>query len=92
MHHAEEVLDVVLPANHSTAEVMQPSKKSLHSPTPTIAPQGTATLSRFLARAAMRPDHLDAIAVGQISIQAVTVRRALSPINRVGRVSRRLRR
>jgi hypothetical protein len=64
---------VVLPADHQPTEVMKPSKKSLHSPTPAVAPQGTAILSRLPALSAMRSDHRDAIALGQISIQAVAV-------------------
>src|SRR6266849_3838000 len=52
---------------------MEPSKESFHSPTPAVAPQGTAVLSRFAALSAMRGDQLDAIALGQIAIQAVAV-------------------
>jgi hypothetical protein len=64
---------VVLPADHQPTEVMKPSKKSLHSPTPAVAPQRTAILSRLPAFSAMWSDHRDAIALGQISIQAVAV-------------------
>jgi hypothetical protein len=31
MQHAEEVLDVVLPADYQSTKVMQPSKESFHS-------------------------------------------------------------
>ena len=72
-HHAEEVLDVVLPADHQSTKVMQPSKESFHSPTPAVPPQRATVLCGFAALSAMRCDHLDAIALGQISIQAVTV-------------------
>ena len=69
--------------------MMKPSKKSFHSPASAVAPQRTTILSRLPTLSAMRCDHLDAIAVGQSSIQAVTVV-GLSPINRTGRVSRKL--
>jgi hypothetical protein len=32
-NHAEEILDVVLPADHQPAKVMEPSEKSLDSST-----------------------------------------------------------
>jgi hypothetical protein len=64
---------VVLPADHQPTEVMKPSNKSLHSPPPAVAPQGTAILSRLPALPAMWSDHRDAIALGQISIPAVAV-------------------
>jgi hypothetical protein len=38
-HHAEEILDVVLPADDQAAKMVQPSKESFHSPTPAVAPQ-----------------------------------------------------
>ena len=64
---------MVLPADHQPTEVMKPSKKSLHSPAPAVAPQGTAILSRLPALPAMWSDHRDAIALGQISTPAVAV-------------------
>lgn len=64
---------MVLPADDQPPEVMEPSKKSFHSPAPTVSPQWTAILSGFPALTAMRCDHLDAIAVDQISVQAVAV-------------------
>ena len=64
---------MVLPADHQPTKVMEPGKKSFHSPTPAVAPQGTAILSVHPALTVMRCDHLDAIAVSQISVQAVAV-------------------
>jgi len=64
---------VVLPADDQPAKVMKPGKKSFHAPTSTVAPQGTAILSGLSALTAMRCDHLDAITVIQISVQAVAV-------------------
>ena len=72
-HHAEEVLDVVLPTDDQPTKVMQPGKESFHSPTPAVPPQRATVLCGFAALSAMGCDHLDAIALGQISIQAVTV-------------------
>src|SRR4029077_16855228 len=72
-NHAEEVLDVVLPADHQPTKIMQPGKQPFHSPTSAVAAQRTTILLRRLALSTMRCDHLDAIALGQISIQAVTV-------------------
>lgn len=72
-HHAEEVLDVIFPSNDQPTKVMEPSKKSFHSPAFAVTPQGAAVLRRCTALPAMRCDHLDAISVGQISVQAVAV-------------------
>jgi hypothetical protein len=67
-NHAEEVLDVVLPANHEPPKLMEPSEKSFHSPTSAITSQTTTILRRHPAPCAMGRDHLDAVALGQISI------------------------
>jgi hypothetical protein len=48
-HYAEEVLDVVLPADDQPTKVMQPGKESFHSPTPAVTPQRTATRCGFAA-------------------------------------------
>jgi hypothetical protein len=69
-HHTEEVLDVVLPADDQPAKVMQPSKEPLYTPTPSVAPQRATVLCGFPALSAMGCDHLDAIALGQIAVQA----------------------
>jgi hypothetical protein len=72
-HHAEEVLDVVLPTDDQPTKVMQPGKESFHSPTPTVTPQLTAILRGFPALPAMGSNHLNAIALGQVAVQTVTV-------------------
>jgi hypothetical protein len=64
---------VVLRADQQPTEVMKPSEKSFCSPTSAVAAQRTTVLRRHRAITAMRRDHLDAIALRQISIQAVTV-------------------
>src|SRR5215468_10154806 len=52
---------------------MKPSEESFYSPTSSVATQGTTVLGRGAASTAMRCDHLNAIALHQVSIQAVTV-------------------
>jgi hypothetical protein len=37
--HAEEVLDMILPAGHQPANVMEPSEKPLHPPTSAVTAQ-----------------------------------------------------
>ena len=64
---------MVLPADHQPTKMMEPSKKPFHSPTPAVAPQGTAILRRRPALSAMGCDHLDAVTLGQVPIQTVTV-------------------
>jgi hypothetical protein len=53
--------------------MMEPSEKSLNSPTSAVATKRAAVLGRFSAHSAMRSDHLDTVSLGQIPIQAVTV-------------------
>jgi hypothetical protein len=69
--HAEEVLDVVLPANHQPTNMVKPSEKAFHSP---MAEEHRATVLcwRWVV-SAMRYDHLDAETLGQIAIRAVAV-------------------
>jgi hypothetical protein len=43
-HHAEEVLEVVLPTDDQPTKVMQPGKESFHSPTPAVAAQRATVL------------------------------------------------
>jgi hypothetical protein len=71
--HAEEVLDMLLPTGHQPAKVMEPSEKSLDSPTSPVATQRATILRRCSPHSTMRCDPIDAITLGQISIQPVTV-------------------
>ncbi len=64
---------MVLPAGHQPAKVMEPSEKSLDSPTSAVAAKRATILRRCSPLSTMRCDHFDAITLGQISIQAVTV-------------------
>ncbi len=52
--HAEEVLDVVFPADDKARKVMQPGKESFHSPTPAVTPQRTAPLFAHVKEASMK--------------------------------------
>jgi hypothetical protein len=72
-HHAEEVLDVVLPADHEPTKMMQPREKSFHSPASAIATQWTPVLRWRSPLSAMRCDHFDPVALGQIAVQPITV-------------------
>ena len=53
--------------------MMDPGKQSFDSPTSAVAAQRTTVLRRHPALSTMGCDHFDAIGLGQISIQAVTV-------------------
>ena len=53
--------------------MMEPSEKSFHSPTSPVAAQRTTILRRRPALSAMGCDHLDAVTLGQVPIQTVTV-------------------
>src|ERR1035438_10758259 len=69
---------------------MEPSEKSLDSPTFAVTGQRTTVLRRAPAHSPMRCDRLDAVPVGQVTIQTVAVIRLLSPISRAGKASRKL--
>jgi hypothetical protein len=71
--HAEEVLDVVLPAGHQPAKGMEPSEKPLHPPTSAVTAQRTTVLRRVPAHSPVRCDHYDAVPLGQVTVQTVTV-------------------
>ena len=64
---------MVLPADHQPTKMMEPSEESFHSPTSAIAAQLTTILRRRPALSAMGCDHLDAVTLGQVPIQTVTV-------------------
>ena len=53
--------------------MMQPSERSLNSPTSAVATKRAAVLGGFSPHPAMRSDHLNAVSLGQIPIQAVIV-------------------
>jgi hypothetical protein len=81
-NHAEEVLDVVLPADHEPTKMMEPGKQSFDSPTSAVAAQRTTILRRRPALSAMGCDDLDAVTLGQVPIQTVTVVRFVADQSR----------
>ena len=64
---------MVLPADHQATKVMEPGKQSFHAPASSIPTQGATILRWRPTLSTMRGDHLDAIAFGQLSVQAVAV-------------------
>jgi hypothetical protein len=52
---------------------MEPSEKSLDSPTPAITAERTTVLRVATTQTAVRSDRHDATALGQVTIQTVTV-------------------
>jgi len=64
---------MVLPADYQPTKVMEPSEKSLHSPTSAVAAKRTTVLCRHPAHSSMRCDQLDAVTLSQVLIQAITV-------------------
>ena len=62
--------------------MMEPGKQSFHSPTSAVAAQRTTILRRRPALSAMGCDHLDAVTLGQVSIQKVTVVRFVTDQSR----------
>lgn len=72
-HHAEKVLDAVLPADHESTKVMKPGKKPFHAPTFAVAAQWAPALDACATAATVGRDHLETITLGQTPIQSVAV-------------------
>jgi hypothetical protein len=53
---AEEVVDVMLVADHESAVVAQPSKEPLHLPAPLVSPELPAVLRLLAVAPAMKRD------------------------------------
>jgi hypothetical protein len=64
---------VVLPTDHKPTKVMEPSEKSYHSPTSAVAAQRATILSRRSGALRDGVRSLDALTLGQVRIQTVTV-------------------
>ena len=74
LHEAEVVLRVIVPPNGDASMIQEPSKEALDLPAPTVAPQWPPVLRfRFGAIATVWRDQLDAIALGESSVQRVTI-------------------
>jgi len=71
--HAEEVLDVVLPARDQAAKIVQPGEEPLYRPASSITTQGSSILSRVLPVSAMGRDHLDVVLCPQVVVQGTAV-------------------
>jgi len=71
--HAEEVLDVVLPARDQAAKIVQPGEEPLYRPASSITTQGASILSRVLPVSAMGRDHLDVVLCPQVVVQGIAV-------------------
>ena len=72
MDHAEEVLDVVLPSVHESAEVVHPGEETFHLPSSSVAAQRSSVLG-FAAVAAVGRDHLDAVFLFHFPVESVGV-------------------
>ena len=91
-HHAEEVLDVVIPADHKPTKVMEPSEKSFDSPTSSVAAQ-RATILRRVRRFGFtpiirRPTHRASIGMGDYLIRFACT--SVPPSCRISSVARPL--
>ena len=53
--------------------MMEPSEKSLNSPTSTVETKRADVLGAFSPHSAMRSDHLNAVSLGRSTIQSVAV-------------------
>ena len=72
MNKTEKVVDVVLPADDESAEVMEPSKQPFHLPAPPVAAEGPAILGLAPAAPVGR-DHFDAVDLRELPIELVRI-------------------
>ena len=73
LQHAEEVLDVILPAGDQPAGIVEPGEEAFDLPATASPAQRTPLLSRGATAAAMPGDHLDAVPLAQEVIERVAV-------------------
>src|SRR3984885_5075834 len=90
--HPEEIFWVAFPADHNVAIVMQPREQAFDFPSTAIAAQPAAILgqsSGASANGTVWRDHLDAVVVHQLFIEAVAVVGAIAdqPFGEVGEES-----
>jgi hypothetical protein len=69
---AEEVLDVVLPADDQAPKVVKPGKKAFDPPSSAVSTQWAPVLGNA-AVAAVGRDHFDAVSIFKFGIQLVGV-------------------
>jgi len=72
VHEAEEVLDVVLPSNDQSAELVHPGEQSFHFPASAVTTQ-RATVLGLAPALAIRGDQLDAVFFGELLVECVRV-------------------
>src|SRR5689334_12154683 len=74
LHHPEEILWVVFPANDDAAKIMKPGEQALDFPTPAVAAQDAAVLRGLpAAQRMMRSHQLYAEALLNLRVQRVAV-------------------
>ena len=74
LHHPEEILWVVFPANDDATKIMKPREQALDFPASPVTTQYTAILRRgFAATAMVRSNQLHTEALANLHIQWVTV-------------------
>jgi hypothetical protein len=74
LHHPEEILWVVFPANDYATKVMEPSEQTLDFPTTPVTAQHAAVLGGFpAARGIMRRDQLHTEALANPCVQGIAV-------------------
>lgn len=78
LQHAEEVLDVILPAGDQPAGVVQPGEESFDLPATAGSTQGAPILGRRATPSAMPGDHLDPVLLAQDVIEGVAVVAAIA--------------
>src|SRR5579863_6190880 len=74
LHHPEEILWVVFPANDDASKVMKPSEQTLDLPATPVTAEHAAVLRRFpAARGIVRRNQLHAEAFANLGIQRIAV-------------------
>lgn len=73
LQHAEEVLDVILPAGDQPAGVVEPGEEAFDLPATASPAQRAPILRRGATAAAMPGNHLDAVLLAQDLIERVAV-------------------
>ena len=74
LHHSEEVIRVIFPANDYPTKVMQPREQTLNLPATPVAAQHATVLCGFpAARRLVRRDQLDAEVLANPCVQRIAV-------------------
>src|SRR3981189_2105121 len=74
LQHAEEVLDVILPAGDQTPGVVEPGEEALDPPAPSTAAERAAILRPWPAAVALVcRNHLDPVPVAEQEVERIAV-------------------